>query len=414
MEYAPHNGHFASGKLTVLVLIPTESVSAITQAKMNQWKHCIILTATSVEEIAKLLAFTRVDVVVYQASAARLGTLTLTSNTLSVRDTDVLPTTPAFLCIADNNQALIAPQVQLARGARLSAYVIHLDAIDEIASFLRYLSRCQRLQQAAPTRADLPWFAEDQLTGAATAGEGLRVVLQPQFDLATGMIVGAEAAMRWDHPQLGEMSPRLFAAMATKLNLNLLLFFVTTAKAAKMLRDMATIDDTISMTVAAHAHTLCERDTVNRLCDKATYPRLPAHLLKIELQENVTQVNMMHLSDVLHSLHAFGFELTLNAMQTNAPALGLLSKMPFSELAIDSRHRHALSAEPVSKEQIAAVIEQGRVHGLRVMAKNISAKTDVRWLHAKGCIFGQGYPYAMAMEVAEFMAIIRRQSSLAR
>src|SRR3546814_11496444 len=106
---------------------------------------------------------------------------------------------------------------------------------------------------------------EQDLVRSLLSGHDIRIVLQPQIELMTGRIVGAEALARWTHPELGNIQPSRFIPLANACSLNVLLFYCIKAKVSVLLRTLMRNGCPIPIAVKASADTLCTSGLAQRL-----------------------------------------------------------------------------------------------------------------------------------------------------
>lgn len=109
---------------------------------------------------------------------------------------------------------------------------------------------------------------DDEVVAALATGEGLRVVYQPQYDLATRAIVGAEALIRWHHPRHGDVPPSVLIPMINQLGLDLLLFSFIEKTVIDTLGKLNRAGIDIPIAINASARTLCAHGLATRLAQK--------------------------------------------------------------------------------------------------------------------------------------------------
>ncbi len=245
---------------------------------------------------------------------------------------------------------------------------------------------------------------EEDVIAALASGEGLRVVFQPQYDLMTRRIVGAEALIRWRHTRLGDVPPSVLIPIVNRLGLDLLLFSHIEKCAIETLLalDRAGVD--IPLAVNASANTLCAPGLAERLSSKMLRAGLPPRRLKLELTEDMAAADALCLSASIAALRAKGFQVSLDDFGAGAATLALLSQMPFDEMKIDGALVRAVAQAPASREIITGIVALARLFDLRLVTEGIEDASTIALLCQLGCRIGQGYALAYPMENAEFLS----------
>ncbi|MFJ3464405.1 EAL domain-containing protein [Achromobacter spanius] len=261
--------------------------------------------------------------------------------------------------------------------------------------------------------ADVPLPAEEDVIAALTSGNGLRVVIQPQFDLRDGTMVGGEVLIRWRHAKLGDVPPAVLLPIVNRLGLDLLLFSYIKRRAIETLHALDKAGLNLTLAVNASPNTICAPGLPELLAMKMARAGLPANRLIIELTEEAPAYDALCLSASITALRANGFQVSLDDFGAGTATLALLSQMPFDELKIDgSLVRSALPASR-SREIIAGIVDLARSFDLRLVAEGIEDPSTIDQLYALGCHVGQGYALARPMETADFLqlAAVKRHSA---
>ena len=146
---------------------------------------------------------------------------------------------------------------RLAQSAGISVQILRdggpLELGDALRTVLLTLAQPDPKLQAMTFES----LAEDEVINALTTGEGLRFVFQPQFELLSRRIVGAEALVRWKHPRFGEIPPAVLMPLVNRLGLDLLLFSLVEMWTLRVMLALKRENITIPIAVNASAKTLC-------------------------------------------------------------------------------------------------------------------------------------------------------------
>lgn len=246
----------------------------------------------------------------------------------------------------------------------------------------------------APTEADV--------IEALTTGKNLRVMLQPQFDLRTRRIIGAEALLRWRHPRVGEVPPSVLIPMVNRLGLHLLLFSFIETRVIDVLLVLKSRQVALPIALNASAETVCTPGLAQRLAEKMQRAGLPPQLLKIELTGDLPVADELLLSASLNTLRKRGFPVSLDDFGQGASTLNLLAKMSFDEVKIDGAFVRDMKTSASAQAVITATVNLARLMNLKVVAEGIEEVSCIEALLHLDCPTGQGYALAHPMELRDF------------
>lgn len=297
----------------------------------------------------------------------------------------------------------LTSHARLARAAGIPVEIIGQTKTDGLQELLERLPASVVTTARPRATACAPLPEEDDVIAALTSGEGLRVVFQPQYDLLTRRMVGAEALIRWRHARLGDVPPSVLIPMVNRLGLDLLLFSYIEKSAIETLLALDRMGIDMPLAVNASANTLCAPGLAGRLAGKMQRAGLPARRLKLELTEDMAAADELRLSASIAALRAKGFQVSLDDFGAGAATLALLSQMPFDEMKIDGALVRAVAQAPASREIITGIVALARLFDLRLVTEGIEDASTIALLCQLGCRVGQGYALAYPMEGAEFM-----------
>lgn len=292
------------------------------------------------------------------------------------------------------------PRSALSSAMGLYARIARLTELQARAADLRQYhappaSACVAGQAALPT--------EEDVIATLAGGEGLRVVFQPQFDIQTQQVMGAEALIRWRHPQLGDISPSTLVPMVHRLGLDMLLFGFVKARTIDMLRQLYHAGAAVPIAINASAKTLCTPDLAGLLGSRMQRAGLSPHLLKVELTEDVKATDSARLVASLGAIQAQGFKVSLDDFGSGWSIPSLLSLMLFDEMKIDASYVQTMDISSASRDFIKEVLELSREFDFAVVAEGIQSQTTAQRLAELGCRYGQGFALARPLEADVFM-----------
>lgn len=231
---------------------------------------------------------------------------------------------------------------------------------------------------------------------------------QPQVSLQTGQIVGAEALLRWNHPQLGPISPAEFIPIAENSGLIVAIgewVLATAIRDAKRWLEEGIGLKTVSVNLSAvqfrHPHLL---EMVSRCLDDA---QLPGHRLELELTEGTAVDDPVAALSVMTQLHQQGAHLSMDDFGTGYSSLSQLKRFPLGKLKIDQSFVRDVSEDANDRAIITAIIHMAKALGMRTTAEGVETEAQRAFLLEQGCDEGQGYLFSRPLPLATFEVLLR-------
>jgi EAL domain-containing protein (putative c-di-GMP-specific phosphodiesterase class I) len=221
--------------------------------------------------------------------------------------------------------------------------------------------------------------------------EELRVVYQPVVGLVERRVLGLEALVRWDHPELGAVSPEEFVALAEEDGLIVpLQRWVLRTAIAEHARLMAGGRDLrLGVNVSAlHVQARCLVEDVTAALDAAG---LPADRLMIELTESVFTDDAELLRSTLAELSDLGCVISLDDFGKGASSLTQLAGLPVDVLKMDRGFVTGIESDPRRAALVAGVVDLGRTLGMDIVAEGVETPAQLAALTGLGCRFFQGW-----------------------
>ena len=242
-------------------------------------------------------------------------------------------------------------------------------------------------QEAA--RLDHLGLLSDLRTAVAT--DQLQMWLQPKLALSTGKPVGAEALVRWVHPQRGFVSPAAFIPFAEQTGYITMLTDWMLDQALTTLQRWASTYPDLSIAVNLSTRDLQDPAFVARVAAKVTARGVNPQRLRLEVTESGVMQDAAQSLALLHALRAVGMPLSIDDFGTGYSSLAYLQKMPVSELKIDRSFVDGINAAPASQRLVKAMIEMGHGLDLIVTAEGVETAEERDMLISLGCDVMQGY-----------------------
>ena len=245
---------------------------------------------------------------------------------------------------------------------------------------------------------------ERDLRGAAARDE-LFLVYQPQIELATGRIIGAEVLMRWRQPAQGLISPLRFIPVAEDSGLILAIgewALRESCRQARLWRNQGLLDVCISVNISAVQFRQTDFvDVVRRTLEDTG---LPPQKLELELTESVVMQTVEPALEKLRELDALGVKVAIDDFGTGYSSLSYLRQFTVDRLKIDQSFVHDLPGNIDAESIAAAIVAMGLSLGLRIIAEGVETEAQAEFLQRISCNEGQGYLYAWPMAAREFEA----------
>jgi diguanylate cyclase (GGDEF)-like protein len=238
----------------------------------------------------------------------------------------------------------------------------------------------------------------------AVAANELRLVLQPKVDLHRGHIIGAEALVRWQHPQRGLVLPMEFIPFAEQTGfIRSLTTWMIGAAAQAWQRAHAQGHD-LRISVNLSTRDLMDQDLPAKTMAVLKQYGTPPQALCLEITEGAIMDDPHRALVTLEQLSKLGFRLSIDDFGTGYSSLAYLKRLSVDELKIDKSFVIALERESDDVKIVRSTIELAHNLGLTVVAEGIETARTWKLLAALGCDEGQGYFVSHAMPETRFLA----------
>ncbi|KAF2407134.1 diguanylate cyclase (GGDEF) domain-containing protein [Pseudomonas antarctica] len=239
--------------------------------------------------------------------------------------------------------------------------------------------------------------------------EQLRLYYQPKFDAASGLPVGAEALLRWEHPQQGLLLPAAFIELAEKTGLIIPIGEWVLNEACRQMRVWyAQGYEDWRMAVNLSALQFCHAGLVNSVAAALDCHQLPANSLTLEITETTAMSDADASIAVLQQLSDMGVDLSIDDFGTGYSSLMYLKRLPANELKIDRGFVRDLERDSDDAAIVSAIVALGQALGLRIVAEGVETDAQQSFLTRLGCNALQGYLLGHPLPADDFMADIQR------
>jgi PAS domain S-box-containing protein/diguanylate cyclase (GGDEF)-like protein len=252
-------------------------------------------------------------------------------------------------------------------------------------------------------RAELRAELERDLR-AAIANAQFELFLQPKFNAATHRLVGAEALIRWRHPERGMVSPAQFIPALEETGLVLEVGAWVRREGLRIWKSWQALGhDGLRLAVNVSARELRHAGFVAE-CTQLLEPHQGEHGLDIEITESMLMDDISKSVHVLQALRGLGCKIGIDDFGTGYSSLNYLSRLPADTLKVDQSFTNAIALSADTLALVTNIINLAHSLGLQVVAEGVEEEEQAKLLRLLRCDELQGYHLGRPMPVAEFQA----------
>ncbi|MCE1226481.1 MAG: EAL domain-containing protein [Geobacteraceae bacterium] len=220
----------------------------------------------------------------------------------------------------------------------------------------------------------------------------LQLMYQPKFDAQTGVMIGVEALIRWQHPERGMIPPSRFIPLAEESGaIQAITEWVlsTACKQAKIWHE--SVNNAVSVAVNLSAYSLKRNKAPVMVQEALEETGLPPHLLELELTESMLIENDQHAEETLHDLKKLGISIAIDDFGTGYSSLSYLHRFPIDALKIDRSFVWNMNRSDSDLAIVVAIIAMAHSLKLTVVAEGVETEAQLASLKKNGCEIIQGY-----------------------
>lgn len=237
--------------------------------------------------------------------------------------------------------------------------------------------------------------------------EQFQVYFQPKYDLHTDLPDGAEALVRWNHPQKGVISPAVFIPVFERNGFVVKLDYYVWEKVCAYLEQWnarGLPPHAISVNVS-RVH-LYHPQLVEILCRVTDRHQVPHDLLHLEITESIYTESPAIIQENITKLHERGFKVLMDDFGSGYSSLNVLKDADFDILKIDMRFFEQSTIQGRGESIIASVIRMAKWLDLPTIAEGVEKEEQVTFLRDMGCEYVQGFYFARPMPAEEYEALL--------
>ncbi len=236
------------------------------------------------------------------------------------------------------------------------------------------------------------------------------VYLQPKFNLAKGIVEGAEALIRWNHPEKGLISPMEFIPLFEKNGFIIHIDLFVLEEVCKLQRKF--IDEgkqLIPISINQSKVLINCNDYIDTVIEIVQRYEVPAHLIELELTETVVHDNIKMLKGVTSKLQDQGFLISIDDFGTGYSSLNLLKELNVDVLKIDQEFLSNFEVDQRSHTVLEGIIKLAKELEILVVTEGVETSLQADLLKLLNCDMAQGYLYAKPMSISEFEKYLDEQ-----
>jgi diguanylate cyclase (GGDEF)-like protein/PAS domain S-box-containing protein len=238
----------------------------------------------------------------------------------------------------------------------------------------------------------------------------LELFYQPVVSVVDQRIVGAEALVRWHHPNGELMTPERFIPVAEETGL---ILPIGTFVLNESCRQIAQIRDRMGRDLPISVNLSPRQFQQGKLLDEVASALdsagLPSHLLKFEITETMVMDNLKGATDIMNRLSRLGVLLAIDDFGTGHSSLAYLKTFPVHEVKVDRTFVQNLAHDPVDRAIVRAVVDLADAMGIPAVAEGVEQPEQLACLEELGCHRAQGYLFSRPLSSSDLIELLERQ-----
>lgn len=326
-----------------------------------------------------------------------------------VRDASRIQAEMAKPYVLDGSSVVLTVSIGIASsatdGSDFDTLVQHADiamyrAKDEGRNSFKFFARDMNLRTAR-------LFQLESALHTALANEQFSLVYQPQFGADHGQIVGVEALLRWQHPELGPVSPAEFIPLAERNGTILAIGEFVLRTAVKELSQWSAQGlPSITLAVNLSAAQFRQRSLHTQIAAILDAHAMPARQLELELTESVAMADPAQAVDIMNDLNAIGVRLAIDDFGTGYSSLNYLKRFNAHKLKIDQSFVQDINHDLEDQAIVRSIVALAHNLGFTTIAEGVELPEQRDCLKAIGCDAFQGFLLARPMTAEALRAFV--------
>ena len=231
---------------------------------------------------------------------------------------------------------------------------------------------------------------------------------QPIVDARSGAIAGAEALLRWNHPERGRLLPGAFIEVAEDTGMIVPIgAWILDEALGQLAGWLATGVDPGRLSINVAAAQLRGGGLAEQVADAIERLGLPPERIDLEITESAMLADEIEAERCLRALRELGVRIALDDFGTGYSSLSYVKRFPVDTLKVDRSFTRGLDREEDARGIAAAIVAMGRHLGLRTVGEGVERRSEAQWLRDAGCDELQGFLFAPAVPSEDFFALLQ-------
>ena len=333
----------------------------------------------------------------------KLSDMDSESSVSQIADRIISVLTPPFSC--DGHQFVITPSVGIAMfpqdGRTGEDLIMNADTAmyrAKSAGRNNYKFFSETMRVKSLHRLDL----EAEIRNAINQNE-FEVYFQPKVDVGTWSVVGAEALLRWHHPERGWISPNQFIPIAEETGLITVIDRWVLRKTCEQIRAWSALtSEIVPLSVNVSAHHFHADGLINDVLGVVSDTGINASNLELEITESILMHDLDSTAVALKKLKDAGVQLSVDDFGTGYSSLSYLKKLPIDTIKIDRSFIENVHVDKDDAAICSAILAMARKLGLKVVAEGVELNEQLEFLKRQRCDQMQGFLFSQAVPATEF------------
>jgi EAL domain-containing protein (putative c-di-GMP-specific phosphodiesterase class I) len=230
---------------------------------------------------------------------------------------------------------------------------------------------------------------------------------QPQIDLASGAIIGAEALIRWQHPEWGLVPPAEFIPLAEETGLIFPIGQWVLTEACAQARAWREAGHPLRVAINLSGRQLAQKGCAAEIERAIGEQRLAREALELEITESLLMQDLDQTATTLAALAALGLTITMDDFGTGYSSLSYLKRLPIDTLKIDQSFVRDIHRDPDDAAIVQAIIAMSHSLGIRVIAEGVETAEQLAFLERHRCDSVQGFYLGRPLPPAQFQLLLQ-------
>jgi len=253
---------------------------------------------------------------------------------------------------------------------------------------------------------------EEQMHGALNRNE-FQVFYQPQIEVDSNRIVGAEALLRWTNPVLGDVMPDEFITIAEQTGLIIPLGEFVLKQALEMTAQWQNLfNSRFLISVNLSPSQFRDPNLLDFIKNTLHQFNVLSEFLELEITEGVLMSGHTYIDEALIGMNNLGVSIALDDFGTGYSSLSYLRNYPFDTLKIDRSFVNDMTEKPADRELVNATIAMAHALRLKVVAEGVETEEQLAHLATQGCETAQGYLFSKPISSNEFSKMLERVNQI--